>query len=550
MSDEAAFLGAIREYPDEDTPRLAFADWLDEQGDSTKSERAAFIRAQVELARLPSDDPRCVDLEVIERQLLAKNVGAWAAPCPAFQNWEYAGEGPYRAVFRRGFLEAVDGLGVPGGTSTNYFAELCAAHPIRDGGVFPTNNLASTASWPEWGRIESLKLWASFTARHPASYPGEQFQQVDSFLQHADLTRLRKLGLTLPEIGERSVLHWFRMPLFRQLTGLDLAVWARDVPQNGDLVLELANGDFPNLRKLYLSSIPTAAYTRATNRFINSDTWKRITSLHLGNGSDFPWIRALATARLQRLALTASVGSGTAQAFANAVLAVPDPVTLEELRLHGPGTHGEDLSRILASHFVSNLRWLRFDHAELTDDDLRRIAESPALANLNSLSLWLHHTAGAGLHALFASPNLGRLTDLQIHGGRVPPDAIRALARNSSCRGLRTLTLGSLFVPSALTALADGDVFPDLHTIAFECWRPSPDPSTVEAFVNSPKFPRLCVVHFGTDSDYVQDLLPVFRNCKRLAWAGGEMIDGGDGTRVALVPENVYLPNHLDGLSE
>ncbi len=550
MSDETAFLNTIREHPDEDTPRLAFADWLDEQGNPVKADRAAFIRAQVELARLPVDDPRCADLEVTERRLLAKHATEWSAPWPAFQNWEYAGDGPNQAIFRRGFLEAVNGSGVVGNANTNGLAQLCAAHPIRDGGVLPTNNLASVVSWPEWGRIESLKLWASFTARHPASYPGEQFQQVDSFLQQADLARLRKLGLTLPEIGEGSVLHWFRMPLFRRLTGLNLATWARGVPRNGDLVLELANGDFPNLRELYLSGISTAPSIRAMNQLIHSDTWKRITSFHSGNGSDFPWIRALATSRLQRLTLSTSVGSGEARAFANAVLTVPEPVTLEKLRLHGPGTHGEDLSRIFASHFVSNLRRLRFDDAELTDDDLRRIAESPVLANLNSLSLWLHYTAGAGLDALFASPNLGRLTDLQIHGGRVPPNALRALARNDFCRQLRTLALGSLFVPSALTALTDGDEFPDLHTIEFECVRPSPDPATLEAFVNSSKFPHLCVVQFGVDDDCVDALIPVFRNCKRLAWAGGVMIDGGDGARVAFAPESVYLPNHLGGLDE
>jgi uncharacterized protein (TIGR02996 family) len=39
---------------------------------------------------------------------------------------------------------------------------------------------------------------------------------------------------------------------------------------------------------------------------------------------------------------------------------------------------------------------------------------------------------------------------------------------------------------------------------------------------------------------------PVFRRCERIAWAGGEMIDGGDGVRFSAVPENVYLPNHLD----
>ena len=53
MSDEAALLRAIAAHPDEDTPRLAYADWLDEHGNPTN--RAAFIRGQIELSRLKDD---------------------------------------------------------------------------------------------------------------------------------------------------------------------------------------------------------------------------------------------------------------------------------------------------------------------------------------------------------------------------------------------------------------------------------------------------------------------------------------------------------------
>src|SRR5262249_53214424 len=45
MSQYAAFLAAIRENPDDDTPRLAFADWLAENGEP---ERGELIRAQVQ----------------------------------------------------------------------------------------------------------------------------------------------------------------------------------------------------------------------------------------------------------------------------------------------------------------------------------------------------------------------------------------------------------------------------------------------------------------------------------------------------------------------
>ena len=47
MSTEAALLRAIREMPDEDPPRLVYADYLDEEGHAA---RAEFIRLQVERA--------------------------------------------------------------------------------------------------------------------------------------------------------------------------------------------------------------------------------------------------------------------------------------------------------------------------------------------------------------------------------------------------------------------------------------------------------------------------------------------------------------------
>src|SRR5262245_2593359 len=65
MSGEG-FLAAIRAAPDDDTPRLVYADWLDEHGDP---DRAEFIRVQVELARLAQDDPRRPELMRGERTL-------------------------------------------------------------------------------------------------------------------------------------------------------------------------------------------------------------------------------------------------------------------------------------------------------------------------------------------------------------------------------------------------------------------------------------------------------------------------------------------------
>ena len=62
MSDEAALLAAILAHPDEDTPRLMFADWLDEHG---QPERAEFIRVQCELAQGESHQLRKRESELL-----------------------------------------------------------------------------------------------------------------------------------------------------------------------------------------------------------------------------------------------------------------------------------------------------------------------------------------------------------------------------------------------------------------------------------------------------------------------------------------------------
>ena len=95
MSDADALLRAVLAAPDDDAPRLVYADWLEEHGDGA---RAAFIRSQVELARLPADDPSRVALVQTERKLLQEHRPAWKAWLPT---WVKEHE------FRRGFIERI-----------------------------------------------------------------------------------------------------------------------------------------------------------------------------------------------------------------------------------------------------------------------------------------------------------------------------------------------------------------------------------------------------------------------------------------------------------
>lgn len=57
MTDADALLAAVCAEPDDDTPRLVFADYLDEAGEP---ERAAFIRVQIALARTAPWEPFAV----------------------------------------------------------------------------------------------------------------------------------------------------------------------------------------------------------------------------------------------------------------------------------------------------------------------------------------------------------------------------------------------------------------------------------------------------------------------------------------------------------
>src|SRR5262245_11082432 len=61
-TDREALLAAIAAHPDEDTPRLALAAWLDEKGDPA---RAEFIRLQVEVgaSRRPIRDALDADFQ-------------------------------------------------------------------------------------------------------------------------------------------------------------------------------------------------------------------------------------------------------------------------------------------------------------------------------------------------------------------------------------------------------------------------------------------------------------------------------------------------------
>ena len=72
MSDGKALMKAIIESPDDDAPRLVYADWLDEEGDSGQ---AAYIRAQCAL-----HGPGTPDDQRREAAARVRALPAWRPP--------------------------------------------------------------------------------------------------------------------------------------------------------------------------------------------------------------------------------------------------------------------------------------------------------------------------------------------------------------------------------------------------------------------------------------------------------------------------------------
>ncbi|MBY0456152.1 MAG: TIGR02996 domain-containing protein, partial [Gemmataceae bacterium] len=124
MTDGPALLKAVIANPDEDTPRLVYADWLDENGEEA---RAEFIRSQVQLAGMNAWDEGFTELDIRCRELERAHP-EWVEPVGAFvQRGEvFSGDRDY--PFQRGFPRKVR---VTAGQFADYRRDILKGTPAR-----------------------------------------------------------------------------------------------------------------------------------------------------------------------------------------------------------------------------------------------------------------------------------------------------------------------------------------------------------------------------------------------------------------------------------
>src|SRR5262245_31852846 len=94
---DTAFLRTILADPDDDAPRLIYADWLDEQGEA---DRAEFIRLQIRATRMQTDNPDRAEVASHVEELRRAHHMEWVNQLPQFEHVEWL-------VFKRGFISSV-----------------------------------------------------------------------------------------------------------------------------------------------------------------------------------------------------------------------------------------------------------------------------------------------------------------------------------------------------------------------------------------------------------------------------------------------------------
>jgi len=179
VTDGDAIHAKILAEPDEDVHRLAYADWLDEQGDPA---RAEFVRVQCRLAlhdrlRAQADaagEPwldgmllfsRRTQLQTRERELWGRYCRKWLGIPETHNPLEFLAV--ELAQYRRGFIESVR---CSGDKWARHGDDVLAAHPVRRVTLTSAVPFVDLDAVRGWATAVAVRLVLS--ARWPRVPPG------------------------------------------------------------------------------------------------------------------------------------------------------------------------------------------------------------------------------------------------------------------------------------------------------------------------------------------------------------------------------------------
>ncbi|MCI0701368.1 MAG: TIGR02996 domain-containing protein [Planctomycetia bacterium] len=400
MQTEAeAFLQRIRAKPDDDTQRLIFADWLDEQGDP----RGRFIRVQLALAQLPEDDPARKQLHVIEQALLAAHREEWETPLRRLGNG---------FVFHRGF---VDELNVDGRDFVRNAPEIFTVSPVRHVHLIDIgSHYPAVMQSPYLSRLSALTIHGQHT--------GEPLARAVARCEH--LSGLKRLRLSNNRLGDDAIEHLITSPTLTNLEELDLS--GNEVGETG--ARSLAASSLVKLQKLELRGNrlgPAGAESLA-----GSERLCALRQLGLsGNDVGIPRLHSLAHANnLLRVPILDLSRNGLTPASLQVIFLRPRSGDTSTVRLEALDLSGN----------------------ELGDDGARVLAGCPCLEHVSALRLVHCEIGNEGVRALANSSHLGEVTLLDLQNNPFADQGCWALRDTSQLRSLRQLRLPRVGVPDRL----------------------------------------------------------------------------------------------------
>jgi uncharacterized protein (TIGR02996 family) len=396
-TDERAFFDRIRNEPGEDGPRLIYADWLDENG---QSDRAEFIRLQCALARLSDDDPRRPELRDRERILRDANEERWAADLsPLVSGWE----------FRRGVIDSVS-------VGTSQF--LTGGAAIFD--LAPVRKV----------RFHDV---------------GDRLQPL---VQSPLLAHIRELDLCNNDLRNRGPILLGRSRHLVQLVALDLGVTAL-----GDRGLEAlaASPVFASLQTLHINDNDPLG-VRGMRAIADSPNLAELNRLDVsGNSLSEAALRTLfegrTTGKLARLVMHGNrLGdAGTAALVGSLLFArMVEQDGAIDLRRVEMGPTG--VRALADTPLLQGLESLDLEGNFLGDTGLAALAASPHLTHLRVLSLRENRIGDEGVRALARAPVMATLRVLDLTGNLITQDSqvrLHQASQRYDWRGLLQLKVDS-----------------------------------------------------------------------------------------------------------
>lgn len=342
MTDGEALRQAVVANRQDDTPRLIYADWLDENG---QPDRAAFIRAQVEAAQALPFGTAARSAEERAGRLLEQHRKAWTSHLP----------GSFREPrFQRGFIEhlAIEPV------SVGPIQEMLEQEPLQSLRFFRSDDvnlwvsLLPVLQLPQLGHLHHLEL----TSRN-----GFDHDEYTALLQLPHLQSIHRLSLRGSAIRPSWLVEMFLGKSFPELAALDIA----DNTNLGPSLLQaLSQAAHRELKSLDISRV--GIKSEQLQQALACRCLKHVEELRLGYRRFFP----------TELGPLFHLDIGWVLPWKRLVV----------LDLDGQRLGEKGVEEIVAQENASSLRWLNLANNDLGPEAVRLLVHSKHL-NLCYLNL-------------------------------------------------------------------------------------------------------------------------------------------------------------------